>query len=234
MPLSDLQAHVARTITEIPEAQDFVLAGGAAMSILGIGDRTTNDLDYFATAARAVDEVRPAIERGLRHAGLTVTLERAEPGFARYVISDAADRTLLDLAYDYRLLPPQQTPFGPVLDRDELAADKTLALFGRAEPRDFVDVYQLRASYTHEQLCDLAVRKDPGFDRDHFRRALDAIARHDRAEFGLDDRHYTAMRREFANWAVELGAEVARKQVDRHLERRPPPGRDPPGIGRDL
>jgi len=54
-----------------------------AMSILGIGDRTTNDLDYFATAARAVDEVRPAIERGLRHAGLTVTLERLEPGFAR-------------------------------------------------------------------------------------------------------------------------------------------------------
>lgn len=51
--------------------------------------------------------------------------------------------TLVDLAWDARLRPAQLSPYGPVLDRDELAADKVLALFGRAAPRDFVDVYRL-------------------------------------------------------------------------------------------
>ena len=51
--------------------------------------------------------------------------------------------TLVDLAWDARLRPAQLSPYGPVLDRDELAADKVLALFGRAAPRDFVDLYRL-------------------------------------------------------------------------------------------
>jgi predicted nucleotidyltransferase component of viral defense system len=48
------------------------------------------------------------------------------------------------------LYPTQLTEVGPALGSDELAADKMLALFGRAEPRDFVDVYRLRRLYGRE------------------------------------------------------------------------------------
>lgn len=133
MPLSDLQVSVARTIMAIPDI-DLALAGGGALAVLGIGDRTTRDLDYFATAADEVDSARPVVEQALRDADLTIEVEQSTPGFARYIVGDARDSTMLDLAYDYRLRPPQSSLLGPVLDRDELAADKTLALFGRARP----------------------------------------------------------------------------------------------------
>jgi hypothetical protein len=46
-----------------------------------------------------------------------------------------------------------------------VAADKTLALFGRAAARDLVDVAALSKQYPLERLCELAAEKDPGFDR---------------------------------------------------------------------
>jgi hypothetical protein len=45
----------------------------------------------------------------------------------------------------------------------EVAADKTLALFGRAVTRDLVDVAALSERYTLEPLCELAGEKDAGF-----------------------------------------------------------------------
>jgi predicted nucleotidyltransferase component of viral defense system len=47
-----------------------------------------------------------------------------------------------------------------VLHPDEVAADKTLALFGRAAARDLVDVAALAERYTLPQLCELAVASD--------------------------------------------------------------------------
>jgi predicted nucleotidyltransferase component of viral defense system len=58
-----------------------------------------------------------------------------------------------------------QLSFGRVLHPEEVAADKTLALFDRPAARDLVDVAALSQRYTLEQLCELAAEKDPGFDR---------------------------------------------------------------------
>ena len=61
-----------------------------------------------------------------------------------------------------------QLSFGRVLHPEEVAADKTLALFGRAAARDRVDVAALSERYTLEQLYELAAERDPGFDRSVF------------------------------------------------------------------
>jgi predicted nucleotidyltransferase component of viral defense system len=45
---------------------------------------------------------------------------------------------------------------GPVLHPDDLAADKVLALWGRARPRDFFDVAALIERYGTDQLLTLA------------------------------------------------------------------------------
>jgi nucleotidyltransferase AbiEii toxin of type IV toxin-antitoxin system len=230
VPLSDLQLEVARAIAAISEDHDLALAGGGAMAVLGIGDRTTNDLDYFATLAAQVDAIRPAIEQALRDAALTVTLDRSSSGFARYIVTDDADSTLLDLAYDSRLRPAQPSRLGQVLDRDELAADKTLALFGRAEARDFVDVFRLRSFYSRARLCELATEKDRGFDREMFLQALVSIGRHDRSEFEVSDADLASLRQEFASWADELGPGLRRESSHDPREPRPPPQPDPPDL----
>lgn len=93
----------------------------------------------------------------------------------------------MDLGYDHRLRPSEPGPFGPVLALEELSADKTLALFGRAEARDFVDVQALAERLGVERLLALAAEKDRGFDRYVLASMLGRFERLAPREFGLDD-----------------------------------------------
>ncbi len=53
---------------------------------------------------------------------------------------------------------------GPTLAAPDLAARKTLALFGRAEAQDFTDVYALARHFGKEQLLRWAAARGSGFD----------------------------------------------------------------------
>jgi hypothetical protein len=150
VPLSPLQTDIATTIAALPEAEGFALAGGGALVLLGVVDRPTQDLDYFGTTPESVEELRAPLERALRDRGLTVDGRRAVTGFVELLVTSSTESTRLDVSWDSRLRPPAATPLGPVLARDDLAADKTLALFGRSEARDYVDVFELRAHYSRD------------------------------------------------------------------------------------
>ena len=224
--LSPLQQRILSAIASLPESGDFALAGGAALLVSGIGDRTTRDLDFFATRADAVDALRPELERLLHAEGLSVEIVRSSPGFVRYEISDGQGMTEMDLAWDYRMRQPRPGPVGFVLDRDELAADKMLALYGRAEARDFVDVFGLRSFYSRERLCALAHEKDRGFVTDMFVAALAGIDRRDRVEFDIDDRTLEVLHREFEEWRDDLVRAIRQADDDLGTGLRDP-GADP-------
>jgi hypothetical protein len=93
---------------------------------------------------------------------------------------------------------------GTVLSQDELAADKTLAVFGRAEARDFVDLHAPSARYTLDELARLAVSKDPGFDLEVFYDAFGSIRRHPRLMFPINDRAYKEMLEFVDGWRAEI------------------------------
>lgn len=69
----------------------------------------------------------------------------------------------VELARDARIRPSVRREVGAVLHLEEIAADKMLALFGRAAARDFVDVAALLRKLPAGRLLDLAAEKDPGF-----------------------------------------------------------------------
>lgn len=176
--LNGLQRRVARLVAGLAESEDFALAGGAALIVRGLVERTTRDLDYFATTSDAVAGLFPALEAALRDDGLTVVRRRSTPGFVRLEVSDETGQVIeVDLAHDARLLPAEASVFGPALHPDELAADKMLALYGRAEGRDFHDVAKLADHYATDRLLELAAKKDRGFDQRRFLEALAAIDR---------------------------------------------------------
>lgn len=69
------------------------------------------------------------------------------PGFARLIVESGDDRTEVDLAADARLFPAEPGQPAPLLSGQELAVDKVLAVFGRAEARDFVDLMAVESRY---------------------------------------------------------------------------------------
>jgi hypothetical protein len=202
--LSSLQQRVARLLRGLPEAEDFVLAGGAALIVHGDVERLTRDLDFFAVEPEAVDILLPGFEAAVRDAGLELTEQQVAHGFARLVVSDGTDQTGVDLASDARLFPPEPSDLGLILSAKELAVDKVLAVFGRAEARDFVDLAALEPRFGLAHLCEVAERKDGGFQRSVLAEMLDRFDRLDRDEFDVDDARFASIVISVRQWRSDL------------------------------
>lgn len=114
----------------------------------------------------------------LRHEGFAVTEEARTTTYVRLTVAEPSGRACkIEVARDARIRPPVRLDVGAVLHPEEIAADKVLALFGRAAPRDFVDVCALARAFAPARLLDFAREKDPGFDRRHFAAALRSVTR---------------------------------------------------------
>lgn len=218
--LSPLQERVARIVADLPEANGFALAGGAALVVTRVVDRATRDLDFFGPSATEVDRLVPAVETALRAAGFEVHRERAVHGFARLTVIDRDDVTEVDLAADARIRPVDDGPIGPTLSLEELAADKLLALFDRAQARDFIDVAALVDRFSLERLCGLAREKDGGFSTAVLVDMLGSFHRFAPGDFDLPADAYDRLAESVERWRDELTVDA------------PPVG--PPGTGVEL
>jgi len=166
MPLTQLQADIARLIS-INRSPASHLAGGAALHIEPDSLRASNDLDYFHDAEALVGQAFAADRNVLETAGYGVEVTQSQPGFVRAIVGRDADATKVDWAHDssWRFLPPVMDPrVGYRLHPLDLAINKVLALAGRDEPRDFLDVIYVHRLYLSVgSLCWAAAGKDPGF-----------------------------------------------------------------------
>lgn len=83
-----------------------------------------------------------------------------------------------------------------------------LAVFGRAEARDFVDLMAVESRYGLDRLFELAAEKDRGFTPEMFAGMLDRFGRLRTEEFGLDALRYEQLTAAVGRWrarALELG-----------------------------
>lgn len=206
--LTDDQRRVAQLLDSLPESRPFPFAGGAAMIAHGLVQRTTTDIDYFGREPREVNELLPAVEQCLLDAGYDVERQRAAltTGFVRLDVRPTPEGMPLglDLSHDFRIRKPVLTEIGRTLDPEELAADKTLALFGRAEARDFVDVDALVRRFGRERLLELAAEKDLGFDRGIFREMLGNLRQWSAEDFGISGEELEGFRERFEDWETSL------------------------------
>lgn len=179
--MTPFHARLARIALTALEPYGFVLAGGYAIALHGIGDRPSEDLDLFAIPGdlAAFDTARRTLIEAFGAAGLAVNTVREGPSYGRLRVSDPAtdDCSEIDLSVDYRQFPPSRLDLGPVLDLRDAAGNKMGALYGRREARDYVDVFNLAHSgkFTWPELLKLGDEQETSpLDRDML---ADALAR---------------------------------------------------------
>lgn len=165
MPLTGFQRALLAALAAMPN-DDRYLAGGAAMHFAPNSIRYSDDLDFFHDSEARVASAF-ATDRGtLERAGYTVDVELSLPGFIRAVVRYGQDATRVDWAHDsaWRFMPLVRDALGGLLLHPvDLAINKVLALAGRDEPRDFVDILSVHGSVLPlAALCWSAVGKDPG------------------------------------------------------------------------
>lgn len=144
--------------------------------------------------------MRDSVEESLTAAGLTTTRRRDLPTFVRLEVSDGVDTCQIDLAIDYRALPTESSRLGPTLATKELGAGKVLAIFDRAEARDFRDLDRLLQHFTLEELMDLAAEKDTGFDKVFFKDGLARFRRFTPEDLGVSKTEYERLRLTIESW----------------------------------
>jgi len=206
--LTPLQQRLLGIVSRLPEAAGFALAGGAALIMRGTVDRTTSDLDFFIghadVKAEAVATMLAAVERALGEAGIGSRREVVSETFARLTVGTEPEECRIDLAVDVRIRPVDREPQVATLSLEELAADKTLALFGRAAARDYQDVAALRRHFSWATLFELASEKDAGFTVDRFLDAVAAFDRLDADEFDTSRAGYERLKEEVAAWPAQI------------------------------
>jgi hypothetical protein len=168
LALTPFQRDLCRVIAENRKATgESYVAGGTALNELIAAPRVSRDIDLFHDTDQALRASWEADRRLLEGHGYTVRVLRERPAYVEADVSRAPGTVLLQWTRDsaFRFFPlVEHADLGLTLHPFDLATNKVLALVGRLEVRDWVDVMEC-----HDRIQPLgylawaACGKDPGF-----------------------------------------------------------------------
>jgi hypothetical protein len=166
MPLTSTQIVIAKLLSKNRDEGSH-LAGGSAMHFEPQSFRYSEDLDYFHDSLERVGIAYELDRKTLQKNSYKVQNEILTPGYIRALVSGPDGTCKIEWARDssWRFMPVQSHPeLGFVLHPIDLMINKFLALVGRDEARDFLDVLEM---HQHQlslgAQCWAACGKDPGF-----------------------------------------------------------------------
>jgi hypothetical protein len=169
MPISPFQAVVLRALAA-NRSPDSYLAGATVLHRAKDTPRYSQDVDFFHDLEDSVAACAEADVATLGEAGYAFSWTLRNPSFHRGVVRKDDHSLKMEWAQDsaFRFFPVQEDEqCGYRLHDADAAINKVLALAGRDEVRDFVDIL-----YLHEHYLSLGAMawagcgKDPGFTPD--------------------------------------------------------------------
>lgn len=147
----------------------FFLTGGTALAAFYLQHRLSEDLDLFTTD-QEVDFAAVSLEMNRMNEKLNIKIKHqiSSPSFLQYILIRDKDSLKVDIVKDVPI------HFGRVRTINRVRVDslenisvgKLLALFGRADPKDFVDLYFLftQKKISFRKLFQMAKKKDLGLN----------------------------------------------------------------------
>lgn len=205
--LDQFKSEVARLFFSLSASDGYLLAGGGALLAGGFSNRPTEDLDFFGhRTTRDMAIVSRIFELAASRKGWRIQPIRRSEDFVRLRVQ-GAETIAVDFCRDSpATLPINRTIDGPAFSGPELGGRKLLALFSRAEARDFVDVYVLARSFGKEVLFAHAKQLDAGFAVQPLCEAIQRLALYDDADLPIDQTIVAELREFFRSWTAELTA----------------------------
>lgn len=168
MALTPFQRTICRLLAQARiESGESYVSGGVALNELTGAARVSRDVDLFHDTEAAVDRSWQEDRSRLETTGFSVRPLRERPGFVEAEVQGRDGAVRIEWARDsaFRFFPLVTHPdLGLTLHPVDLATNKVLALVGRVEARDWVDVIT-----SHNRIQPLgylawaACGKDPAF-----------------------------------------------------------------------
>lgn len=161
----------------------FYLTGGTALARFYFHHRESIDLDLFTNQpATDFDAVNRSVLAILQMLDLQIQSQVTTASFLQYIVSDENNVPLkVDVVRDVAV------HFGDTLDihgirldsLENIGANKVLAVFGRMDAKDFIDLYWIlqRTNLSFDYLYTLAKEKDLGLSELYLAYALHSAAK---------------------------------------------------------
>jgi hypothetical protein len=150
------------------ELGESYVAGGVALNQLLHAPRKSRDIDLFHDTEEALASTWAGDRALLTSHQYTLVVLREAPSFVEARVSRENEHTLMQWARDsaFRFFPLISDPImGLTLHSFDLATNKVLAMAGRLEPRDWIDILNCdRIIQPFGFLVWAACGKDPGFN----------------------------------------------------------------------
>ncbi|MEK6815835.1 MAG: nucleotidyl transferase AbiEii/AbiGii toxin family protein [Nitrospirota bacterium] len=166
--LSPFQKKVLSVFSSIEESRAFHMTGGTALAAFFLGHRLSEDIDFFTPDEHLISVLAEKFKNALLSVGIQVSEIRNFRSFWEAVLTQGGESIKVQLGYDspFTLSDFVEELGLKVHSLQDIAAGKLLALYGRAEERDFIDIYLLARDgrLSLDEMIDLAKMKDPGLD----------------------------------------------------------------------
>jgi hypothetical protein len=164
--ISPFQREILQAFSRLQDSRHFFLTGGTALAEFYFGHRKSFDLDLFSREKALIIPFSRSLETEFGKCYTLKVIRRFET-FVELEAGSSDEAIRLQLAYDspFRFEEPLDSQLGiRVNDYKDIITDKLLAFFGRAEPRDAIDLFFILKQVDFWELIELARSKDTGFD----------------------------------------------------------------------
>ena len=166
MPLGDFEKNILRLLAANRNPESYV-AGATVFLRRDDSHRQSRDIDVFHDTVQSLGLAVSRDMAELERSGYHLDWNERQEMLHRAVVSKGGSSTKMEWAYDsaFRFFPVQADPeLGFVLHPIDGATNKLLALAGRGELRDYLDVLFLdRNLLSLGSLAWAACGKDSGF-----------------------------------------------------------------------
>ncbi len=165
MPLTSFQSELLKRLARNRSPESYV-AGGIALNARE-AVRWSADVDVFHDVEEAVIRASEADVRALKESGYSIRQDIWTPAFRRAWVARGQEGVKLEWGQDsaWRFFPIEPDDLlGWRLHRFDALTNKALAMGGRAETRDLVDLVANAGKYPLHAVIWAACAKDPGYN----------------------------------------------------------------------
>jgi len=160
--ITHLQKSILVTFSHSSLTKQFYWTGGTALTFFYLHHRRSYDIDFFSDTPVEYRTVYSFVKGLSEHIFLRNITQRRVFDRWEFFLKNHGEARIEFVHYDFKNLKPRKKWNGILVDSlDDMAANKTMAMIDRKEPKDAFDVFSLiqKKRYTPESLLALAKRK---------------------------------------------------------------------------
>lgn len=157
-----------------PFSKPFFLTGGTALSAFYLGHRESQDLDFFSLQPFDTLALRTTMREIADKTGSNMTMHIRSQTFNEIFLESKKGGWMQKID----IVQEQPKHFGEITNVDtvlvdsliNIATNKILAVFGRLEPKDYIDLFVIftQTGLLFDEMFELAKKKDVGLSEFYF------------------------------------------------------------------